>query len=83
MIVASTETYWPDIIAAIGAVFSSLLAVYLVHRRVVADKETVHWRNGQQLHQQQLVDELRSQVSSLKDELLMKAEKTKGATDDP
>lgn len=74
---------WPDIIAAFGAVITSILALYLLHRRIVADKETIHWRNGQQENAKLLVMELRAEIASLKAALLAQAEKTKSTTDCP
>lgn len=63
-----------------GTVLSSLLGVYLVHRRILADHRTREWRNGHNEAQKALEENLRAEIQALKDKALMKAETTTPTT---
>lgn len=54
-----------QVIGAIGAVVSSLVALYLVHRRILADRETRIHRADECEVQEALIKKLRLQVARL------------------
>lgn len=58
-------TTWPEIIAAIGAVISSCLTLYLVHRRIMADRETRIHRADEGRLQGAVVEKLGVDVAAI------------------
>lgn len=58
---------WVEIIAAIGTVISSLLTLYLVHRRILADRETRWHRQDEKCVQEAVVKKLGVELEELKE----------------
>lgn len=65
------------VITASGAVVTTALGLYLVHRRSMADRDTLAWRNGHNEAQQRLERELRREIAALKEAALVESVNTK------
>lgn len=55
----------PELIAAVGSVFTSALSVYLVHRRLMADKADAQHRVHECAVYKALIDKLQLDIEKL------------------
>lgn len=66
MIPVENTTTIPEIIGAVGGVLTSLVTLYLVHRRVLADRDTKWHREEERVIHDAVVKKLGLEITRLK-----------------
>jgi len=62
------ESTWTEIISACGVVLTSLVTLYLVHRRILADRDTKWHRDEERTVHEAVVRKLGVQLAAAKRE---------------
>jgi len=58
-------TQWPQLISAVGGVIAAVLLPYLVHRRIMADRDTRWHRSEERAVQIALIKKLQLEIEVL------------------